>query len=73
MKPFKDDVLVQLYLQYHDRYQIFSDSLVSQPKLMSQFAAEYTALTGHVVESHDVANRLIYIRKKGKLPKLKGK
>ncbi len=67
---FNDDILRGLYV----KYDVTCDKLVCNPQLMSKFAADYTAISSHVVEPSELSHHLLNIRKRGEanggLPRL---
>ncbi len=70
---FNDSVLIRLYVK-HD---VPCDRLVSNPSTLHRFSAEYSALSGHIVEVSELSHHLLNLRRKGEknggLPRLRRK
>jgi hypothetical protein len=62
-----DNTLRQLYLEFDTP----ADRVLSNPQLAEQFFKRVSDRAGIAVEREAVFNRLLYLRKKGVLPRLR--
>jgi hypothetical protein len=69
MNQLLDITLRQLYLEFDTP----ADRVLSNPKLAERFFKRVSDRAGVAVERETVFNRLLYLRKKGVLPRLRRK
>ena len=62
-----DDQLGQIYAAFN----VPSDQIAQNMKKREEFVAEVKAETGTQLQDDDIIDRLIYLRKQGRLPRLR--